>query len=378
MLTDLKPAVLEEQNGKIQVLVVNNDGTIRSTIVLTGLKTLFQAKLPGMPREYVTRIVFDRTHLSLAIVKPPSEVVAGVAWREFRDRKFAEIVFVGVSDGHQGAGYGAHLMNHLKDYVKATSPVMYFLTYADNNAIGYFKKQGFTMEITLGRDIWAGCIKHYTGAKLMQCSMLPRIRYLQAGRMLQMQKEAVLAKIRAETQSHIVHQPPAQWANGVMPIDPLSIPAIRASGWTPAKEELARAQKRGPHFDKLRQLLDQIKSHNKAGPFLKPVDKAEAPSYYKIIKSPMDLSTMEVKLQDNQYQDPKDLFDDLWLMFWNCHKYNNKGTKTVQYGTVLEKRMWTLIKKVPEWAKAVEALVARGSPKESAEKGRWGRVLRRR
>lgn len=33
------------------------------------------------------------------------------------------------------------MMNHLKDHVKATTKCMHFLTYADNYAIGYFKKQ---------------------------------------------------------------------------------------------------------------------------------------------------------------------------------------------------------------------------------------------
>jgi hypothetical protein len=32
-------------------------------------------------------------------------------------------------------------MNHLKDYVKSSTSCMHFLTYADNYAIGYFKKQ---------------------------------------------------------------------------------------------------------------------------------------------------------------------------------------------------------------------------------------------
>jgi len=32
-------------------------------------------------------------------------------------------------------------MNHLKDYVKQSTKCMHFLTYADNYAIGYFKKQ---------------------------------------------------------------------------------------------------------------------------------------------------------------------------------------------------------------------------------------------
>ena len=28
----------------------------------------------------------------------------------------------------------------------------YFLTYADNNAVGYFEKQGFTKEVTMDRE----------------------------------------------------------------------------------------------------------------------------------------------------------------------------------------------------------------------------------
>lgn len=76
-------------------------------------------------------------------------------------------------------------MNHLKDYVRAAHPgVNHFLTYADNYAVGYFKKQvclyfssqnsrltskqGFTKEITLDRSLWAAYIKDYEGGTLMQ------------------------------------------------------------------------------------------------------------------------------------------------------------------------------------------------------------------
>src|SRR5271168_4952864 len=101
-------------------------------------------------------------------------------------------------------------MNHLKDYVKGSSPITHFLTYADNYAIGYFKKQGFTKEITLDKPIWMGYIKDYEGGTIMQCSMLPRIRYLEMGRMLLRQQEAVHAKIRAFSKSNIVQHPPKQ------------------------------------------------------------------------------------------------------------------------------------------------------------------------
>lgn len=103
---------------------------------------------------------------------------------------------------------------------------MHFLTYADNYAIGYFKKQGFTKEITLDKQKWMGYIKDYEGGTIMQCSMIPRIRYLEAARMLAKQKEAVHAKTRAISKSHIVHAPPKQFKNGPCKIDPSSIPAI--------------------------------------------------------------------------------------------------------------------------------------------------------
>ncbi len=37
-------------------------------------------------------------------------------------------------------GYGTHMMNHLKDY-HIKHNVLHFLTFADEFAIGYFKKQ---------------------------------------------------------------------------------------------------------------------------------------------------------------------------------------------------------------------------------------------
>lgn len=45
------------------------------------------------------------------------------------------------------------VMNHLKEYVKKEGHT-HFLTYADNFAVGYFKKQGFTKNLTMDRDRW--------------------------------------------------------------------------------------------------------------------------------------------------------------------------------------------------------------------------------
>ncbi|KAJ9270629.1 hypothetical protein DTO212C5_3418 [Paecilomyces variotii] len=349
-----KPAVIEERNGEIEFRVVNNDGSQESTIILTGLKCLFQKQLPKMPKDYIARLVYDRAHLSIAIVKMPMEVIGGISFREFRHRKFAEIVFCAVSSDQQVKGYGAHLMAHLKDYVKATSPVMHFLTYADNYATGYFQKQGFTKEITLDKSIWMGYIKDYEGGTLMQCTMLPRLRYLEVGRMLLKQKAAIQAKMRLLSKSHIIHPPPPQYANGVTPINPLSIPAIRETGWSPEMDALAREPRHGPHFNELRRFLNQIQNHKQAWPFLNPVNRDEVPDYYDVITSPMDLSTMEEKLENDAYTAPKELVRDLQLIFSNCRQYNDATTVYAKCAAKLEKFMWSLIKEIPEWYELLE------------------------
>ena len=75
MFRAVQPAVIEERNGEIEFRVVNNDNAGDSLIILTGLKCIFQKQLPKMPKDYIARLVYDRTHLSMAIVKKPLEVV---------------------------------------------------------------------------------------------------------------------------------------------------------------------------------------------------------------------------------------------------------------------------------------------------------------
>ena len=91
-----------------------------------------------MPKDYITRLVVDRNHRTLVIKKLQS-VVGGICFRPF-ENGFIEIAFCAVTADEQVKGYGTHLMNHLKNAMQKER-IFYFLTYADNNAIGYFKKQ---------------------------------------------------------------------------------------------------------------------------------------------------------------------------------------------------------------------------------------------
>jgi hypothetical protein len=96
-----KPAVIEEREGVIEFRVVNNDNAKDNMIILTGLKNIFQKQLPKMPREYIARLIYDRNHLSMAIVKKPLQVVGGITYRPFNHRKFAEIVFCAITSSEQ-------------------------------------------------------------------------------------------------------------------------------------------------------------------------------------------------------------------------------------------------------------------------------------
>ncbi|KAK9332737.1 hypothetical protein V1520DRAFT_324286 [Lipomyces starkeyi] len=350
----VRPAVIEERDGIIEFRVVNNDNSRENLMILTGLKNIFQKQLPKMPREYIARLVYDRSHLSMAIVKKPLTVVGGITYRPFASRKFAEIVFCAIASSEQVKGYGAHLMNHLKDYVKNTSPIMYFLTYADNYAIGYFKKQGFTKEISLDKSIWMGYIKDYEGGTLMQCSMIPRIRYLDGSNILLRQKAAIMSKIKQISQSHVIRPGIEEFKLEGTQFDPLMIPGLQDAGWTPEMDELARRPKRGPHFAVMQHLLNEMMNHPSAWPFAQPVNKDEVNDYYQIIKEPMDLSTMEQRLESDAYQSMEDFIYDARLIFNNCRQYNNETTTYYKNANKLEKFMTQRLKEIPEYTHLVE------------------------
>ena len=139
-------------------------------IWLTQVKNIFATQLPKMPREYIARLVFDRKHRTLLAIKR-DRVVGGICFRPFVPQRFAEIAFCAITSSEQVKGYGTRLMNHLKEATKLDN-LTHFLTYADNYAIGYFKKQGFTKSISMPAERWVGYIKDYDGGTLMECGFI--------------------------------------------------------------------------------------------------------------------------------------------------------------------------------------------------------------
>lgn len=80
--------------------------------------------------------------------------------------------------------------------------------------------------------------------------------------------------------------------------------------------------------------IKNIKRLKDAGPFLKPVDvvKLKIPLYYNFIKRPMDLSTIERKINVNAYETPQQFIDDFNLMIDNCAKFNGENSPITKMG----------------------------------------------
>lgn len=70
--------------------------------------------------------------------------------------------------------------------------------------------------------------------------------------------------------------------------------------------------------------MRNLKKHRDAAPFLQPVDyvKLNIPDYPKIIRHPMDLATVDKKLNSGQYDSVDQWIYDVRLVFNNCFKFN--------------------------------------------------------
>lgn len=67
--------------------------------------------------------------------------------------------------------------------------VEYLMTYADNFALGYFRKQGFTKEYRMAAERWKGYIKDYEGGTMMECYIHPKLDYSRVSEIIKLQKQ---------------------------------------------------------------------------------------------------------------------------------------------------------------------------------------------
>ncbi|XP_046429162.1 nucleosome-remodeling factor subunit NURF301 isoform X3 [Neodiprion fabricii] len=92
----------------------------------------------------------------------------------------------------------------------------------------------------------------------------------------------------------------------------------------------------GKDLDLLKKLIKQIQAHKSAWPFMEPVDPNEAPDYYKVIKEPMDLQTIELRINDRSYKKLSEFIGDMTKIFDNCRYYNPKESPFFKCAESLE------------------------------------------
>lgn len=161
-------------------------------------KELFCTALPRMPRDYITRLVFNTNHETACLLQYPHEpntspLVAAICYRTFPDVHFIEIAFCAVSITRQYSGLGHCIMNYLKEHVKQRGYTN-IVTYADNAALEYFQKQGFSKNITMPESVWHGRVKHYDQAIFVQCPLYKNVDYTKLMQYLRKQRELTLKR----------------------------------------------------------------------------------------------------------------------------------------------------------------------------------------
>ncbi|XP_076784918.1 bromodomain adjacent to zinc finger domain protein 2B isoform X5 [Arvicanthis niloticus] len=91
-------------------------------------------------------------------------------------------------------------------------------------------------------------------------------------------------------------------------------------------------------------ILTEMEAHEDAWPFLLPVNLKLVPGYKKVIKKPMDFSTIREKLNNGQYPNFETFALDVRLVFDNCETFNEDDSDIGRAGHSMRKyfeKKWT-------------------------------------
>ena len=287
-------------------------------------------------------------------------------------------------------------MNKLKDHCKKDG-YKYFLTYADNNAIGYFKKQGFHKNIKMPKEKYKEYIKDYDGGTLMEAEIDDKINYSDISDTLKKQKdwivknsqkflnfkrkytyqefedelkkkEIVINYIIKKDNNINLNNEKNNNSNNFLDnnIDNNNnnydieitkeifecIPGVKEAGWSYEEyKQQCENEIEGENnnfLSQCRNIINKLKNHEKSREFREPVDEKHAPGYYEKINEPMDLSTLEKELENGKYKDKITFENDLRKIFNNARTYNGANTHYYKDATFLENFIEDDLKKLKD------------------------------
>ena len=351
LFTAPEPFKREQDNfPDAQLRIAKNyaDAHAQLLILLNDSKNLFSRQLPNMGAGYITRLVFDFNAESVFILHE-GVVTGAITSRLFPVEKFIEIVFLAVDSTFQARGYGRLAMSYLKKAI-LVYPYYDILACADNEAVVYFKKQGFNDKgIFMDPKRWVGRIKDYEGVTLVHCPITQDIDYMKFPSAVSKQ----IAFVESMIGKHFIDPPkPLKEAFTAFTYGPTfaSIPLPKMMELTtttfPAteseKEKLENYdEKMAKLKEKLTVILNELKEDEKFGYiFCRPVTEDIAPTYFETINHPMDLWTIEKRLlrYKDYYKRPEMFAADITLMAENSKTFNQSGTVYVQAANTLLNR----------------------------------------
>ncbi|KAG0435688.1 Histone acetyltransferase GCN5 [Dictyocoela muelleri] len=358
------------KNGEIKFITTSTSFSWSKVEVsqLLQFRNLVQKQLPKMPKEYIFRILFSDVHRCLLCYQE-SDLVGGLCYRPFYEQFFAEIVFLAINSDFQIKGFGSFLVDFFKEHFKTEvsryfkadkksrftneilsiynpefsvinehndyispkykhlSHPIYIMTYADCYAIGFFKKQGFTSDITFKN--WIRYIKDYEGGSLMQCKVYWKINYLLKMEFIEHGRQIIVNKISKVSQFNILRSP--EKVDNIF-----DVPGFKEAQ---LKEEMLLLKNPDTYLKNIFSFItSDLKSDSHAWPFLEPVNKDLVCDYYSIIKEPMDLKTLSENIQNGKYQSWREYESDVLKIFQNCRIYNRPNTQYCKCADALEKR----------------------------------------
>ncbi|KAH9729591.1 Histone acetyltransferase GCN5 [Citrus sinensis] len=266
----------EEEAGNLKFVCLSNDGIDEHMVWLIGLKNIFARQLPNMPKEYIVRLVMDRSHKSVMVIRG-NVVVGGITYRPY--------------------------VRYIKDYdggILMECKIDPKLPYTDLSTMIRRQRQAIDEKI---REL-SNCHIVYPGIDFQK-------------------KEAGVPKkiIKVEDIPGLREAgwTPDQW--GHSRFRTLTAATDGASNQKHLTAFMRSLLKANFFFEQ------SMHDHVDAWPFKEPVDARDVPDYYEIIKDPMDLRTMSKRVESEQYYVTFEMFvADVKRMFANARTYNSPDT----------------------------------------------------
>ena len=151
-----------------------------------GLALLLKSYVPNVDCEglvnderYDCVCVVDKRLGKVATVDGGVTVVGGVVggscyrvWPS-EDVSFVELALIAVAGSHQGEGLGAATLRRVEDASRDSRGASRILTYADNRAFAFFRRQGFSRTVTTPFALWKPKIVDYSVGAVVAEKIIP-------------------------------------------------------------------------------------------------------------------------------------------------------------------------------------------------------------